>query len=59
MARTLLVVVLLALGFAVVFAPAALLRHAAPPGGGVELAGLSGTIWRGHADLVIDRKSVV
>lgn len=57
MARTLLAVILLALGFAVLFAPAALLRHVAPPGGGVELAGLSGTVWRGHADLVIGGRS--
>lgn len=53
MIRTLLILILLVVGFAVAFAPAALLRHAIPSGGGIGLTALSGTLWDGSADLVL------
>jgi hypothetical protein len=52
--RTLVIGVLLFLVFAVVFAPASLLRTLLPGGGGVELLEPSGTLWDGAADLYLD-----
>jgi hypothetical protein len=47
MIRTLVILFLLVAVFAVVFAPAALLRQALPAGADVALTGLTGTLWKG------------
>jgi len=51
--RTLLILILLVAVFALVFAPAALLRQALPADGNVALTGLAGTLWNGRADLTL------
>jgi hypothetical protein len=51
--RTIVIGLLLFLGFAVAFAPASLIRTALPAGSGVELLTPSGTVWRGRAELFV------
>lgn len=53
MTRTLVIGVLLFLVFAVVFAPASLIRTVLPPDGGIELLEPSGTLWDGAGDLFV------
>jgi hypothetical protein len=52
--KTLVIGVLLFLVFALVFAPASLLRTLLPTGGGLELLEPGGTLWDGAADLYLD-----
>jgi len=53
MIRTLLIGTALFLIFAVVFAPASLIRRALPADAGVELLTPTGTLWNGAADLYL------
>lgn len=57
MLRTVCILILLVLGFALVFAPATLLRHAIPPDANVALSSLSGTLWDGEAVLLIGARN--
>jgi len=57
MGRTLVVILLLVVAFAVAFAPAAILRHALPGAAGIELAAPAGTLWNGRATALIDGRS--
>jgi hypothetical protein len=57
MARIVVVLVLLIAGFAVVYAPAALLRHVLPQDGSAMLTGHSGTLWNGSANLLVEGQS--
>lgn len=51
--RTFIVLVLLIGAFALIAAPAALLRQVLPSEASASLTGLSGTLWNGRADLVL------
>lgn len=53
MTRTLLIGAALFVVFAVVFAPASLIRRVVPADAGVELLAPTGTLWRGGADLYL------
>ena len=53
MIRTLLVGLLLFLGFAVAFAPATLVRNLVPADAGIELLDTSGTLWNGSGSLYL------
>jgi len=53
MIRTIVIGVLLFVVFAIVFAPASLLRTVIPAGSSVELLEPSGTLWSGTADLYL------
>jgi len=57
MGRTLVVILLLVMAFAVAFAPAALIRHALPGAAGIELVAPAGTLWNGQALALIDGRS--
>ena len=57
MARIVIVLVLLIAGFAVVYAPAARLRHVLPQDDGAVLTGHSGTLWDGSANLLVGGQS--
>jgi hypothetical protein len=54
MGRIILVLVLLIAGFAIVYAPAGLLRHVLPQDSSAVLTGHSGTLWNGNANLLVD-----
>jgi hypothetical protein len=53
MTRTIAIGIALVLVFAVVFAPAALLRTVVPAGAGIDLLEPSGTLWSGNASLYL------
>jgi hypothetical protein len=53
MKTTLIVGALLFVAFAVMFAPASLLRVLLPAGGGAELLSPTGTVWNGNGDLLL------
>lgn len=58
MTRTLLIGLLLFLGFAVVLAPASLLRNLLPDGADVELLSLRGTLWSGAGELYLGGRAL-